>query len=90
MTKNTLNFAGYMQVVEETRKNKCRTCGCPWESHDHHGQKQCNNQFNGESSDPQWCECNTGWIPGDNLEYLEYLYEKKLGRKTSRKSSKNK
>ena len=44
----------------------------------------------GEDFDPGsiFCDCQTGWVPGDNLEFLEMKYERsKLAIESSNKSN---
>jgi hypothetical protein len=90
MTKNMPNFAGYMQVVTELNKDKCRTCKHSRYDHATHprkGKKPC--LLVEDLNHPRF-ECNCkNFITSNNLEFLEMKYDQ-LGRKTSRKSSKNK
>lgn len=64
-------------------ENKCRTCGHCWEMHSHCGLKICCEVIKEDMINPQFCECKTGWIPGENLEYLEWKYGRKLDKKFS-------
>jgi hypothetical protein len=59
-------------------ESKCRTCGHCWESHNHHGRKMCHEMLS-EDYDPGavFCDCDTGWISDDNLEFLEQEYAKR-------------
>lgn len=34
-----------------------------------------------------FCDCETGWIPGDNLEFLEMKYGTKLAIESGNKSN---
>lgn len=35
-----------------------------------------------------FCDCNTGWVPGDNLQFLEMKYERnKLAIESRNKSN---
>ena len=72
-----------------SRDNECRTCSHSWEIHDRHGMKRC---FQGMGEDydsfDQTCDCNTGWIPRNNLEFLEMKYDRsKLAIESSNKSN---
>jgi hypothetical protein len=68
-------------------ENKCRTCNHAWEVHDHHGRKRCYEFMDRDFDFPVGeCFCKTGWIPSDNLEFLEWEYgRKKLAIKSSNK-----
>jgi len=70
------------------KENECRTCGHCWEVHDHHGRKRCYQNM-GEDFDPGaiCCDCETGWIPGDNLEFLEMKYDRSILAINSRNKS---
>lgn len=62
-----------------SRDNECRTCGHCWEVHDHHGMKKCFQDMGEEYGGFEFvCDCNTGFIPLSNLDYLEWEYGKKL------------
>ena len=70
-------------------ENECRTCGHCWEVHNRHGLKMCH-QIMSEDYDPahELCPCDTGWIPGDNLEFLEMKYDRsKLAIESRNKSN---
>lgn len=71
-------------------ENKCRTCCHSWEEHSHCGRAICVYSFDDKDGNPyEFCNCKTGWIPSDNLEFLEYKYGSKLDKKFSSKSDKN-
>lgn len=60
------------------RPNECRTCGHCCEVHDRHGMKRCYQEMGEDYSGFEFkCDCNTGFIPADNLEYLEWEYRRK-------------
>jgi len=74
---DTFNFIGYMQIVEETNKDKCRVCKhsryehatCPRK-----GKKPC--LWIKDLGKPKFsCKCKN-FITNDNLEFLEYKYGK--------------
>ena len=57
--------------------NKCRTCGHCWENHNHHGRKMCHELLSQDYDlNASFCDCNTGWLPEDNLEFLELKYDR--------------
>lgn len=58
-------------------ENRCRTCGHCWEMHDHHGRKRCYEFFDEDYTPINECNCDTGWMSGDNLEFLEQEYAKR-------------
>lgn len=59
-------------------ENECRTCGHCWEVHDHHGRKRCYQDMGEDYGSFEFkCDCNTGWMPRNNLEYLETEYIKR-------------
>ena len=56
-------------------QSKCRTC-----THPHHG-GYCSIVYygynnDGSPTDPEYCEC-LEYIPADNLQYLEWVNEKR-------------
>ena len=58
-----------------SNENECRTCDHCWELHDHHGLKRCFQNMGEDYGSPDlFCDCNTGWIPKGNLEFLEMKY----------------
>ena len=61
-----------------SRDSRCRTCGHCWEVHDHHGRKRCYEYLDEDYNPVGDCVCDTGWIPGDNLEYLEWEYDRSI------------
>lgn len=67
-------------------ENECRTCGHCWEMHDHHGMKKCYQDM-GDDYDirSKFCDCTTGFIPADNLQYLEWEYVERGGQDGTRK-----
>jgi hypothetical protein len=68
--------------------NSCRTCSHCWKVHDHHGGKRCFQNMGEEyGSYDLFCDCNTGWLPGDNLEFLEREYARKLAIESGSKSN---
>lgn len=78
MTKNIPNFARYMQIIDETNRDKCRICKhsifdhatCPRK-----GKKPCLWVKNLDR--PKFdCKCKN-FITNDNLEYLEQEYQKR-------------
>ena len=70
-------------------ENECRTCGHSWEVHDHHDRKRCYQEMGEDYGSFEFkCDCNTGWVPKDNLEFLEMEYGRsKLAVKTRNKSN---
>lgn len=89
---NIIPASLYMQIVEETIKNKCRIC--KHSIYDHatckrKGKKPCLWIKDLSNPKPNFdCKC-TNFETSDNLEYLEQKYDQ-LGKNTRRKSSKNK
>lgn len=81
-----------MQIVEETNRDRCRTCKHSRFDHatcSRKGKKPCLWIKILSNPRPNFdCKC-PNFLTSDNLEYLELKYDQ-LGRKTSRKSSKNK
>jgi len=68
--------------------SRCRTCNHFWEVHDHHGRIRCYEYLDEDYNPVGDCSCDTGYIPGDNLEYLEMKYERnKLAIKSRNKSN---
>ena len=59
-------------------ENDCRTCGHCWEVHDHHGMKRCYQDMGEDYGSFEFkCDCRTGFVPSDNLQYLELEYYKR-------------
>jgi hypothetical protein len=70
------------------KENECRTCSHCWEVHDRHGMNRCfQNMGEDYGASYLFCDCETGWIPGDNLEFLEMKYGTKLAIESSNKSN---
>src|SRR5665213_994874 len=83
--KTILSFSN----INMPNENECRTCGHCWELHDHHGVKRCYQNMGEDYGSPDlFCDCNTGWVPGDNLQFLEMKYERnKLAIESRNKSN---
>jgi len=89
MKNQEVNFAGYMQIVEETIRDTCRTC--KHSRYDHatcprKGKKPClHDDLNLTIFD---CKCKN-FETLDNLVYLEEKYNERLGQKSGSKSNKS-
>jgi len=57
-------------------ENSCRTCGHAWEEHSHCGRSICVYSYDDDEGNYiDFCMCKTGWIPSENLEFLEWKYK---------------
>jgi len=69
-------------------ENKCRTCSHSWEEHGHCGKSICVywESLNYMGYPEKFCGCKE-YIPGENLEFLEWKNDRKLDSKFGRKSN---